>query len=215
MLNSQIIRHPVDPIDIRFDFWEWRLVRRLVADRLRALADGPYPELDHVARSLEIEQLTESDIELVIRILNERGFARPGNLRSLFLALGDLTDQLRVSPKSPWTLPVIEPNWDQIPLSRTVFVGTVDGVRLRARLVDVNAIVPPYEIVWQGENGEDEERCDLVHNPIGLYPTYGKPVWDWLFARHLTLLCASDVIQWPDERQPPILIPKEWLDKVR
>lgn len=206
MSNSEIIQHPLDPIEPRFDFFRWRLIRRLTIDRLRVLGNTDFPALIPVARAMEIEQVTEADVDVIADVLSAHGSERPTDLHALFLAVSDLTNHLDLDIDSPWTLPIIEPDWGQIPRNQVVFQGTADGVRIFARLLEGYSIVPSYQVIWLDKDGATKEVSDLENNAVGLYLPHGKPIWDWLLARHLTLLCLNGKMSWPDSNHPPIVL---------
>lgn len=195
MSQRPSILHPHDPAVTLFDFHRWRVMRRLVADRLRALS-SVHPTTVHLARAIETETLDEDGLDALRTLLASEQEAAVSNNDELFHALERVLARYGLQSHDSWHLPSIKPDWTTIPLSRTVFFGTVDGLRLGARLENGSRPIPASVIVWIRANGSESEPQPLDAK-MGEFLSYAPAIWDWLVARRLTLLCAAGVLQWP------------------
>lgn len=206
------VHHPIDPALPEFDFWGWRLQRRFVADRLKALSDVEQAPaattLRMLARALEVECFDGREMEALSAYLQAKGVRAPRDLPDLLVRLSELAQSQGAHPQTSWNLPIVRPDWDAIPLRRPIFIGKANGVRLRARLTTSRKLAPDYKVIWLER--DEEEVQDVVKDRIGVNLPYGPAIWDWLFARRLTLLCLAGTGTWPDASRPPLLLNGEW-----
>lgn len=208
------VHHPVEPQLPAFDFWIWRLYRRLTIDRLLALSAAGYTPLKGLANAMEIEELSATDLEDFYDLLDDQGIERPDNMREMFLKSAELTERMGVPVESHWQLPALTPTWDDIPVQKVVFDGSAGGTQLRARLEPTESLVPAYEVLWD-VNGDEEPSGHLLRANLGIYLPYGKAVWDWLFTRRLTILAQAGSLEWPVADAPPILLSAEFMAPAR
>jgi hypothetical protein len=208
------VQHPIDPSTPDFDFWGWRLQRRFVVDRLLALAPrepGTQSEmLSAAATALQTETLDAALLRGLTEYLAVTDPRSVTTLRDLLMALSDRTRTVGVSIRTHWKLPVIRPDWDRIPFQRPAFVGAVDGVSMRARLVPSSKVVPEYTLIWQSPDGHTETAIDIASAKIGPYLDYAPALWDWLVARRLTMLCLGGLGPWPEPTKSPLLLNGAW-----
>jgi hypothetical protein len=204
------VQHPIDPVRAGFDFWVWRLLRRFIVDHLRTAAEAQGEDrFAEIAARLEREQLSADDA----RFLPQAVPAGRHNLtttRGLFHALAEWNKQAGAEVQQHWYMPAIRPEWSDVPLSRPVFAGLIGRERVQARLPESMELVPPYEIIWL--EGEDEERApeSVADTHYGEYIEFAPAIWDWLFARRLTLLCLNGIGEWPSVANSPLLIGEGW-----
>lgn len=200
--------HPMDPGTPEFDFWGWRLTRRLMTDQLRQIAvsaQGAAP-LAAVANALELEKFTNEHV-----VVLERFFSRRiTNLDALAELLDGVVRPGQIPMERRSMVPMIRPEWMEITPTRAMFSGKVNGVPLVARLPESMEVVPPYQVVWVTREGAPKPTGSLDQARMGPHLSYAKPVWDWLFARRLTLYCIMGVGTWPDPDAPPLVIGEDW-----
>lgn len=201
------VHHPMDATEPGFDFWEWRQARRLIIDQIRAIApmsrDGHTATLLDIATALEKERLEPGHVEALERALS----VRVPSMAYLTETLAGVQRPGAIPLRGRTPSPIIEPDWDLISPTRAMFVGTVNGVPVRARLPETEQGVPEYSVVWLRADGSPNPTGPIEMGGMGPYLSYAKPVWDWLFARHLTLICAIGLGVWPDPAAPPLVLP--------
>ena len=208
-----LVQHPLDAEPPRFDFWTWRLKRRFITDQLRALALSSTEHrslLADIANRFELETVSHDHIHLLEEILG----CELETQDDLTDALSQRVPRRRISLHNRWNVPVIRPEWNGMSMRVPVFQGKVNGVPLKARLETSREMVPPYRIIWIDENRSRESETKLSE-PYGRNLSYGKPLWDWLFARRLTLLCMASPEKWPDPDAPPLFLDRDWPQPPR
>src|SRR5690606_27383742 len=113
MSNRPCVHHPNDPTEIPFDFYAWRVARRLEASRLRALATVR-PEALSYAEAIETETLDCVGLEALQALLAAEQEAPVSTNDELFLALDRILERHSLRPKDEWQLPVIQPDWNSM-----------------------------------------------------------------------------------------------------
>lgn len=195
MIDRPSVLHPHDPASAPFDFLSWRITRRFVIDRLCTLAVVA-PEAAGFAELIEAEALDRAGLDRLQQMLRSLGEAEVASNDELFLALDRILERHDLQVSATWHLPAIRPDWSEIPLTRALFTGEVDGVRLTARLDQADLPVPPYVLVWTDRQGREGEP-EAVNGAVGEFLPFAAALWDWLLARRLTLLCAGGFMSWP------------------
>lgn len=278
------VHHPNDPVMPDFDFWTWRLERRAIVNRLRALSEHERENhnapvaasLEEAANALEREQFGEDHLQIIegyfrqnwallqtepaenkqsIAASSEADVA-PSSSGPSAVELPEVDDQLiadmsfRVGEQPEgqlvlsdasvrqlrelldhllankglgrlpvWDVPILRPTWDKLQWMRPRFVGKVNGVSVRAKLPSTpQEVIPPYELVWLEKQGNgvmtEIGSLELMpttstgrrHNPVGQNLSYAPPLWDWLLARRLTVLCLLGKGEWPDPDHQPLIL---------
>jgi hypothetical protein len=202
------VHHPKEENPPAFDFWRWRLERRFTIDYLLALVDGGVDAdagrlLNEAANAIEDESVGETQMMELIRYLRTQGAGVVRSSTDLLVAVARVANLSAPLRREHWHLPVLEPNWERIPLHRVVFQGTANGLTVHAKLPASKRMVPDYKIHWIAPGGEEEE-LDIRHHCIGQHLDLAPSVWDWLFARRCTLLCASGSRPWPSGEASPL-----------
>lgn len=206
------VQHPMDPATPKFDFWGWRIQRRMVVEYLRNIAtvdEDNAKKLRELASSLEVEQFDESDFEVLKQYIISHNLRPEEDLTAIVKQLGKVSQALEAPQEFKFDLPILRPEWDAVPWRRPIFIGHANGTEVRARLPESNGLVPSYKITWFDERFPDQEQ-DIIEDRIGVNLPYGSAVWDWLFARRLTLLCLAGSGEWPDPDNPPMVLNGEW-----
>lgn len=212
------VHHPGDTALPAYDFYGWRVLRRLVADRLIAAAPGAgalTPQVRAAAAALERERLLPIHLPPLESLV---GVPAMADLGALLTALGArLVRDPGARRQFSWTVTVLDPSWDRIPAGRPVFIGSADGVPVEARLVPTLERDPEYVLLVR--RGAREETLvqlptpampDAAVPPLPVDMAWAPAVWDWLFARRLTLLCASGCGTWPAPGTAPVVLPGIW-----
>jgi hypothetical protein len=216
MSTRPLIHHPLDPAHLKFDFLSWRVLRRYAAAQIFAIADTMTGDREALVlecgNALSEERLGREHLAALNQVLTEHGEPTPANLNDLVLGLSAIVRRISAVRRPPEGLADISPDWSRIPMMRTHFAGTVCGVQAEARLPAGHALIPPYEVAWIVGG---RELTVSVGSAEFTSPDAAPTVWDWLFARRLTLLCLAGAAEWPDTATPPLHLGEDWPKLAR
>lgn len=213
MTLSLAVHHPIDPALPVFDFWAWRVQRRLAADRILALAaaeEDAHPEIADelrvIGRNFGRERVSIDDAEWLRSYIAAYSTSSATTMRDVVIALSEIVASRRVQLSSHWAPPALVPDWDRIPFARPAFVGTANGVPVHGRLVPSTRLAPDYSMQWVRRDGALSSVVHMDSTTIGEHLNLAPGVWDWLVARRLTLICLNGQMEWPVASAPPVAL---------